>query len=121
MFVQFPELKGIRILVAVVGGVDSVDNSIFAASVSKNDIPKPVEELSTYPQGPWITAEFAESVGMECSPLRRPSTGVRFFPISLTHYARIIHNVGDLSTEKRRLSPEDVESLVLRSPRTLFK
>ncbi len=90
-----------------------MDNSIFAVRASKNDIPKPVERLSTYPQGSWITGLAAEIVGMTCRALRQSSTGLRFVPISPTSDTRIIHNVGDLSTEKRRLSPEDVESSVL--------
>ena len=116
-----PWLKRIRRFVVTVGGVDNVDKPTFPAGVNKNGIPKPVEELSTYPHWSWITAGFDKILGMERSLLRRPSTGSRFAPISPTGFTRIIHNVGDLSTEKRRLSPEGVESSVLWSPYTLFK
>lgn len=121
MFVEFSSLKRIRRLVVTVGGVDTVDNPIFAAGARETDIPKRVEELSTYPQRSWITSPSAEIVGMTRRALRQSSTGLRFVPISPTSHARIIHNVSDLSTEKRRLSPEGVESSVLRLARTLFK
>jgi len=98
-----------------------VDNPIFAVVQSKNDVPKPVEELSTYPHRPWITRKFAGIVGMACRALRCPSTARRAIPISPPRCPRIIHNVGDLSTEKGRLSPEGVESPVLRFPHTLVE
>ena len=96
----------VRRIVVVVGGVDSVENSFFAVSISKNAIRKSVEELSTYPHCRWITSKCAEIMGTERRVLRRASTGCRIAPISPTRCTRIIHNVGDLSTENGRLSPE---------------
>lgn len=98
-----------------------MDNPVFAVVVSRNDIPKPVEELSTYPHRPWITHTFAAIVGMARRVLRRPSTAGRAILISPTRCPRIIHNVSDLSTENGRLSPASVESPVLRFPHTLVE
>lgn len=98
-----------------------MENPVFAALVRKINIPKSVEELSTYPHSPWITRQFAEIVGIVHRPLRHLSTAGRAVPISPTHCTRIIHKVGDLSTENGRLSPEDVERHVLRFVYALVK
>jgi hypothetical protein len=101
--------------------VESGDNPHFAAWDWKNQLPKSVEELSTYPHAPWITAEFAAELGRGDASLRHLSTGAGIVPISPTRCARIIHKVGGLSTENGRLSPADVERDVLVSAHTLVK
>jgi hypothetical protein len=101
--------------------VDGGDKPVFAAWDWEIRIPKPVEELSTYPQCPWITAEFAANLGRGDQALRRLSTGVGTIPISPTRYARIIPKVAQLSTENGGLSPVVVESDVLVSAHTLVK
>ena len=121
LLVEFSMVKMGRRIVVVVGGVDNVENPAFAVSVRENGIRKSVEELSTYPHRRWITGKCAEIVGMERRALRRASTAGRIVPISPTRRTRIIHNVGDLSTENGWLSPGSVEISVLPLPRALVK
>jgi hypothetical protein len=119
--VEFSQIKRERRFAVAVGGVEKVDNHAFGVSVRKNGIPKSVEELSTYAHSPWIIRKFAAIMGMKRPALRRPSPVGGTIPISPTRRTQIIHNVGDLSTETGRLSPEDVESNVLWRPRMLVK
>jgi hypothetical protein len=101
--------------------VENGDKPEFALPASENDLPKPVEKLSTYPHHPWITGEFAGMMGRGPPALRCPSTPPRIVPISPTRCPRIIHNVGELSTETGRLSPALVESVVLQFAHPLVK
>lgn len=119
--VEFSIVKKGRRIVVTVGGVDNVENSVFAVLIRENAIRKPVEKLSTYPHRRWITRGYAEIVGTEQRVLRRASTAGRIVPISPTRCARIIHTVGDLSTENSQLSPSGVESGVLAGLRALVK
>lgn len=111
----------IRNIAVAVGGVESGDNREFAVYTDGNDLPKAVEELSTYPHRPWITVEFAGRVGRARRSLRSSSTPPRIIPISPTRCPRIIPIVGELSTEMGRLSPCVVESNVLHSTSPLVK
>jgi hypothetical protein len=108
-------------IVVVVGGVDSVDKRAIPRYTGRNRLPNSVEKLSTYPQPPWISRDFGRSVGMTRIVLRLLSTETETAPNSPTHCTRIIHKMGELSTENGGLSPCVVESDVLRSRGGLVK
>jgi hypothetical protein len=108
-------------VVVVVGAVDRGDNPEFAVWEDENDLPKPVEKLSTFPHPPWITAEFAKTLGRNGRALRLLFTSLPIIPISPTRFPRIIPKVGWLSPKKGRLSPYGVENDVLYSLHPLVK